>query len=128
MRTSCLVVLFRDLLQCGLAGRQAIGAKSMMGKVSSSDRPALLTARQTGASLQHVRGRRPAAAPGIPASRLSIGGADLQVPLSERFDRDSSHRPSSKTLSGDNAPVKIGLELLQRKGGKGTKTKVAGAR
>ena len=105
-----------------VARRQTIGAKSMLGRVPYADRPALLTVLHTGASLQHVRGRRPAAAPGI----STTGGADRQVPLSERFDRDSLHRPSSKTRSGESAPVKLGLEILQRKGGKGSKARVAG--
>lgn len=48
-------------------------------------------------------------------------GGKIHVPLSERFDRDSCHRPNNPELVPD---VKPGLELLRRKGGKGVKAKV----
>jgi|LauGreDrversion2_3_1035106.scaffolds.fasta_scaffold224185_1 hypothetical protein len=48
-------------------------------------------------------------------------GGKIHVPLSERFDRDSCHRPNNPDMVPD---VKPGLELLRRKGGKGVKAKV----
>ena len=49
----------------------------------------------------------------------------IMVPLSERFDRDSCHRPNNP---GMVPSVRPGLELLQRKGGKGIKVKASNLR
>jgi len=49
----------------------------------------------------------------------------IKVPLSERFDLDSCHRPNNP---GMVPSVKPGLELLQRKGGKGIKAKASDLR
>lgn len=49
----------------------------------------------------------------------------IKVPLCERFDRDSCHRPNG---DGMVSSIKPGLELLQRKGGKGIKAKASNLR
>ena len=51
----------------------------------------------------------------------------IQVPSSERFDSDSCHRPSKPSVAPVAKSV-VGLELLQRKGGKGVKARVSNVR